>query len=158
MTASIHRISFSEVKTILEQVLGLPKGDSFDLIPSQIHRKALDSDIVLQWKVLDNWLDFENGDIELSDSFLIESIFHKIQPKGPVYIVTDECFSERLAYVIESSNLDKFVSEVYHEIHQIEFFQPMDYIFLCPEIQLLSMLHHEGQVTQYQNHHLLGES
>lgn len=149
MKPTFKKISFEKAKDSIERIFG-STSESWELVPDDIHRLALSAGLSLNWTEVKDWADFEYGTNYPSDNFFIETIFKEIKPNGLVYIVTDECFEDRQAYEVETIELDRFIAETYPEIYCMEFFQPADYIFICPSIQMIGMLHHEGLVTKYQ--------
>jgi hypothetical protein len=68
--------------------------------------------------------------------------------KGNVYIITDECFKDKLAYKIETKKLFDFINN-YDKINKIKFLEPADYIFIFTEENILIIVHHEGYYTKY---------
>jgi hypothetical protein len=61
---------------------------------------------------------------------------------GPIDILTHTHHWE--SYRIDYSNLQLFIAEVYPELNQESFFQPLDTIFFSFNDRYISMIHHEG--------------
>jgi hypothetical protein len=145
----VERIDFETVKKDISQIFASACLDNWDLIPDSIHHLAATQGIDLNWKNIANWTDFEEGRIDFEEADFLEFAFYSYKPEGLVYLVTNNCFKSRDAYSIDSRDLLDFVKTIDELEGEVTFVQPMDYVFINPERKLVTLIHHEGQVTQY---------
>src|SRR5690606_10992108 len=96
-----------------------------------------------------NWPEFEEGQIDFEEEHFLDLAFYKHKPQGQIYLVTDSCFKTREAYSVDSGKLLDFVRNIDQVENEVPFVQPSDYVFINPEQKLITLIHHEGQVTQY---------
>ena len=150
MNTAYRKIPFERVKDSIEQIFQCSKANRWELVPDQVQGLADAAGVKLEWTPIEGWTDFEYGRLVHENSSLLNSIFKEIKPSGQIIIVTDECFNGHEAYQVVTHDLEDFISKVYPKIHGMDFFQPMDYLFICPDIKMIAILHHEGQVTQYE--------
>ncbi|MBX2983965.1 MAG: hypothetical protein KF843_14905 [Flavobacteriales bacterium] len=149
---TIEKISFDKVKKEIEEIFPSATSGKWDLVPEDINKLAQSSGLKLQWNSTDWWTSFERGETEVSDDKFFNVLFKKIEPTdGKVIIVTDECFTDRLAYFIDFKDLKNFSKSIYPNIHKMDFIQPLDYIFVFPSDKLLTIMNHEGYVMQFKN-------
>jgi len=122
---------------------------SLTLNPDAIHRYAEQAGKTLEWEPCEWWEGF--GLNKYSDAEIMDFILgpYKLE-SGDAIIVTDECWPDQEAYVVASERILEFIEEDYSEMHNMEFFQPSDTIFLFPSQSLLIVLHHEGCVARYE--------
>lgn len=147
-----NKISFTTVKAEVERMFNTSSLNEWDLIPDSIIKLANNAGIQLQYTKIDWWESFEYGDKEVSDEVFFNVLFHSLKPSETnVIIVTDECFEDKSAYSLNYRDLPQFVTNTYPDIHQMDFFQPHDFLFIFPVDRLLIVLHHEGYVMQFQN-------
>ena len=145
----VQLIDFEKIKEEILEIFPSAYLDDWDLIPDLIHRLAATQGIDLIWREVPNWTDFEAGRIDFSEDEFLEFAFYRNKPKGQVFMVTDNCFKNRKAYGLNSGYLLDFVSNIDEIDGEISFVQPSDYVFVNPEQKLVTLIHHEGQVTQY---------
>jgi hypothetical protein len=146
------KIPFTAVKAEVERILSLSTTNNWDLVPDSINKLANSAGIQLQWTKIDWWSSFEYGHKDISNEAFFSVLFPLFVPKdNHVIIVTDECFEDKFAYSLNFQDLPEFVANRYPEIHQMDFFQPHDFLFIFPVDGLLIVLHHEGFVMHYQN-------
>jgi hypothetical protein len=145
----VQKVDFDHVATSLRRILSISTDKELKLIPNYVYKTATEQGIILEWKNIEKWQKFKSGDYEFKDDEFIRIAFSGLQPEGKIYIVTDECFEDQKAFVVEYSDLKEFIQEIYPEIYQMDFEQPFDFIFVNPEKEIFSMIHHEGLVTQY---------
>ena len=146
------KIPFDRVKAEVASIFPTATLDKWNLVPDDIHKLADSAGIKLQWNKIDWWTSFEYGHIDVSDDKFFSVLFEQIKPTDTkVIIVTDECFADQSAYYLDFKDLTEFAATTYPDIHQMEFFQPLDFIFICPSDRLLTILHHEGIVMQFKN-------
>ena len=158
MTTILHglmmyeKIPFDRVKAEVESIFPTATLDKWDLVPDSIHKLADNAGIKLQWNKIDWWTSFEYGHIDVSDDKFFSVLFEQVKPTDTkVIIVTDECFKDKLAYYLDFKDLIEFAATTYPDIHQMDFFQPHDFIFIFPVDRLLTILHHEGYVMQFKS-------
>ena len=145
------KISFNTVKQELEKILGEPSLDIWEFLPDQIHQLAKSAGVELDWTPVKNWTGFEYGYLDISDEEFLKTIFKNSKPLGRVMIVTDDCFEDKKAFQVEANMLVRFISDTYPDMYDLDFFQPNDYIFVCPDVQMVAVLHHVGFVMQYES-------
>jgi len=121
------------------------------LDPISIIKCAESVGINIPMKPFDNWDSYEYGNLDISDEEFLIKLFSSTEPKfGRTIIITDVCFKDNHGYIIEEGCLYNFVDEIYPEIHNEGFFQPLDIIFIFPEIKSLVILYHEGLIIEYE--------
>lgn len=146
-----NKISFDSVKAEFESIFPATSLEKWDLVPDSISKLADNSGIKLQWNKIDWWGSFESGRTEVSADEFFNVLFAQFKPTDTnLFIVTDECFKDKLAYSMNFKALKEFAG-IYPDIHQMAFFQPQDIIFAFPDERLLTVLHHEGYVMQFKN-------
>jgi len=116
MTETYKKISFEKVRSIIEKILGCSIKDKLELDPDEIHRLAENNGIKLNWKPIENWTKFEYGQVDIDEKDFLEIIFKNIKPVGQIAIVTDKCFREKEAYLVDGKNLENFISNIYPDI------------------------------------------
>lgn len=141
---------FDQVKLEVEKIFLPSEFTNWSFLPEDIYSLAVSAGIQPQQKKIDAWGLFENGRIDFSDDMFFNSLFEKIKLlENTVIIITDECFIDSSAYALAGKYLTEFASTTYPEIHQADFFQPSDMIFIFPDDQRLIILHHEGYVLEF---------
>ena len=144
------KIPFEKVREEIKRMFPNSTIEKWDLIPNDIGRLAYSAGIIFSWKEVDWWNAFEYGNKEFGVKKFLSILFPgPIPGNSEVIIVTDECFADKSAYQLRYENLEIFCDTVYPKIHQMEFFQPLDFIFLFVQHKLLIVLHHEGLVTHF---------
>ncbi len=102
--------------------------------------------MAIEYHHIPNWLDFERSfgpEVYISDAEFLALLFDKANPlEGPIDILTHTHHWE--AYRIDYSNLELFIADVYPELNQEDFFQPLDTVFFSFNDCYISMIHHEG--------------
>ena len=79
-------------------------------------------------------------------------MFESIKPlSSPIIIVTDECFLQEKAFVVDLIEIENFIINDYPKMFGMDFFQPSDYLFIFPTQNQLIMLHHDGFITKLQS-------
>jgi len=122
----------------------------FKLTPDEISKVFEKSNKKLKWEKIENWEPFECGNTNISDEYFIGKMLKgNYKMEGLVYIITDECFTDMMAYSIDSIELDEFIKNEYFNLHHICFFQPEDIIFFQPNERFISILHHAGFIGYY---------
>ena len=145
-----EKIPFDRVKAEVESIFTTTTLDKWDLVPDSIYKLADNAGVKLQWNKIDWWTSFEYGHLEVSGNKFFSVLFEQIKPSdNKVIIVTDECFKDKFAYYLDFIDIIEFIETTYPDIHQMDFFQPEDFIFIFPVDKLLTILHHEGFVMQF---------
>jgi hypothetical protein len=148
-----EKVSFANVRQFIERIFESKKiTGSLNLTPDSIHKFAELLGIQLKWRPILNWTDcFENNTYEYTDQDFLEIAFAKVKPSsGQTIIITDECFKDEMAFSIASfKDLIQFMDIVYPNLFNTQFPQPSDFIFIQPDIDLITMIHHEGVRTKY---------
>ncbi|RAV98073.1 hypothetical protein [Pseudochryseolinea flava] len=145
----MERIKFGTIKKEIQDIFPSANLENWDLIPESIHQLAASQGTDLQWERISNWIEFEEGQLEFEEEEFLSLAFYKHKPRGQIYLVTDSCFKTREAYRVDSDQLVDFVRNIDQVENEIPFVQPSDYVFINPEQKLVTLIHHEGQVTQY---------
>ncbi|HYF66616.1 MAG TPA: hypothetical protein VD884_00710 [Ohtaekwangia sp.] len=145
----MERIKFDTIKKEIQDIFPSANLDDWDLIPDSIHRLAASQGTDLPWKRISNWEEFEEGQMDFEDEDFLNLAFYKHKPQGQIYLVTDNCFKTREGYALDSTELLDFVNNIDQLDNEIPFVQPLDYVFINPQQKLITLIHHEGQVTQY---------
>lgn len=146
-----NKIPVDSVKEEVERLFPTATLDNWDLVPDDLHKLAESAGIELHWKKIDWWTTFEYGHTEIPDNLFFSILLEQIPlTDTEVLIVTDECFNDNMAYVMNLTDLKTFIETTYPELHQTDFFQPNDMLFIFPEYNQLVMLHHEGYFLQFQ--------
>lgn len=143
------RIKFETIRKEILTIFPSASLNTWDLTPDSIHQLAATQGIDLDWRGIPNWTDFEAGRIDYDENQFLNFAFYKHTPLGQMYVVTDNCFKTREAYQIKSNDLMPFVKELEQLSNESPFVQPADYLFINPDQKLVTIIHHEGQVTQY---------
>jgi hypothetical protein len=108
---TVEKTEFEKVKKLIARIFPSAYLDTWDLIPESIHQFAATGGIVLKWKKMDNWADFEIGEIDFEEIEFLDYAFYVHKPTGPIYVVTDQC-KARKAYRMASDQLLKFVRSI----------------------------------------------
>jgi hypothetical protein len=145
----MERIKLETIKNEIQDIFPSASLDNWDLIPDSIHQLAASQGTDLHWDSISNWEEFEEGKIDFEEEEFLNLAFYKYKPQGQIYVVTDNCFKAREAYVLDSNELLDFVRNIGQLENEIPFVQPLDYVFINPEQKLITLIHHEGQVTQH---------
>lgn len=145
----MERIKFEAVKKKVQEIFSNAFLENWDLIPSSIHQLAATQGTHLDWKKVPNWTDFEEARRDFEEDEFLKLAFYKHKPEGLIYLVTDYCFKTREAYGVDSKHLLNFVKNIDQLENEFQFVQPMDYVFINPDQKLITLIHHEGLVTQY---------
>lgn len=147
------RIPFKMVELEVKKIFGNQIDErQLNLVPNSIDDFANDSGVHLKWRPIKRWFEcFELGTYEYSDEDFLEIAFAKVKPSnGLTIIITDECFRDNMAFSIPYfKNIIYFMENEYPILFNMQFAQPSDFIFIQPEIKLITMIHHEGFRTKY---------
>jgi hypothetical protein len=132
-------------KKLLEQFFPTTNEWRNDITPDGIYMYAKKEGYDLRWARIPDWEGYEYRCIDIDDdTFLSYLIEEGLVLEGPLDIITHFCFPERIAYQISFNDLEKFIKEVYPEIVQADFFQPLDLLLISFPDKFISMIHHEG--------------
>ncbi|ADL51388.1 hypothetical protein [Clostridium cellulovorans] len=147
----INKITFESVSAKIVECfnLGNPlKGP--DLVPNKLGDAFEESRKNLIWEKVLDWELFESGVIDISDEDFIQLLFNgKCTKSGLLYIITDFCFSDKMAFCISHSDLEEFITTEYPKLCQMSFFQTEDIIFFKPNEKFITYLHHSGFIAHY---------
>lgn len=146
---TMERINFETIKKEIQHIFPSARLEDWDLIPDSIHQLAASQGTDLQWQRISNWAEFEEGRIDFEEEDFLNLAFYEHKPQGQTYVVTDSCFKTREAYGVDSEKLLDFVRNIDEVQNEIPFVQPLDFVFVNPKQKLITLIHHEGQVTQY---------
>ena len=127
-------------------------GLHLNLTPDSIGKFAEQSGVHLKWRPIVNWLEcFQFNTYEYSDEDFLEIAFAKVKPSsGKTLIVTNESLRDNMIFSITYfKDMINFMENEYPRLFNMQFAQPSDFIFLQPEIKLITMIHHEGVRTKY---------
>lgn len=157
MTSTIHfeRPSFAEIAATIRRIIPIADGPDFTLTPDSIHSYIEKGSAELLWQRIPDWESFEWGMREISDEEFVKLLFSPRRPSDDetVVVVTDECFygTEQRGFSFRFRDLLAFAQDVYPHLvpRPMDFFQPLDIIFIAEESRLLIILHHEGYRTQF---------
>ena len=148
-----EKISFTIVRQLIEEIFESKNNSAdLDLTPDSIHKFAELSGIQLKWRPILNWADcFESNSYEYTDKDFLEIAFAKVKTSnGQTIVVTDECFKDKMAFsILNFNDMIEFMDVVYPHLFNMQFAQPSDFIFIQPDIHLITMIHHEGVRTKY---------
>jgi len=150
MKQILHRIPFVEVCNEVTNLLGSEPINVSDLTADGLYQLFERNRVKLEWEPVKNWEKFEQGLLDIPSLTFLEIIFKDLTPTGQILVLTDECFKDEMAFVVEADNLGKFINEAYPNTYNMDFFQPLDTVFICPKSNIISILHHEGLVANYQ--------
>lgn len=126
--------------------------DKLNLSPDSISVFAELSGATLKWRPILNWVGcFEFNTSEFTDKDFLQIAFTKVNPSnGQTIVVTDECFKDQMAFsIFQFKDMIHFMGTIYPELFDMHFAQPSDYIFIQPQVKLITMVHHEGVRTKY---------
>lgn len=150
-----EKVSFDFIRKIVERIFGNENSAyQLALTPESINEFAALSGVKLKWQPILNWVNcFEHNTYEYTEQEFLNIAFLNINHShGQTIILTDECFKESLAFSIGNfDDVIQFMETVYPTLFKMQFCQPSDFIFLQPDIGLISMIHHEGVVTTFIN-------
>lgn len=144
-----ERISFDKVREVINQIIGYEPVDSYELIPNEIFCVIEETGIILEGQQISGWKDIENGEKDLTTTELLAQTNIPLHSDIKTIIVTDECFKDKMAYVVRNSDLVDFADNVYPELHDMNFVQLFDLILINPDMKIISMIHHEGILMEY---------
>ena len=141
------KVGFKTVKAEIERIFNCGKEQKdWNLVPDEIHILAESSGVQLKWDEIANW---NNEKHDYSDDEFLEIAYIKDFTSENIYIITDECFKDGMAFSVATVDLISFIEIVYNEEMRMEFPQPSDFIFVQPTNNLITMIHHEGVRTKY---------
>jgi hypothetical protein len=116
------KVPFKVVKAEIERIFNCNKiNKDWNLTPDEIGNLADSNGIKLVWTEIDNW---HRNDYDYSDNEFLEIAFIKDFCAEKLYIITDECFKDRLAFSVAPAELTLFIESVYNEEFNMEFPQP----------------------------------
>ena len=142
-----EKIAFRLVEKFVKKIFN-DENNSNNLIltPDSINKFAELSGTSLKWRPILNWYAFE-----YSDQDFLEIAFTKVKPSnGQTIIVTHECFKDQMAFLIFNfKDMIPFMEVVYPNLFNMDFPQSHDFIFIQPDIELITMIHHEGHRTKF---------
>ncbi len=146
-----EKIPFLEVQKIIQRIFNNDSVDQLFLTPDSIHSFAEFSGIQLKWRPILNWTKFETTSFDYSEQDFLDIAFAKTHPcEGRTIIVTDECFKDKMAFsIFRFKDIIEFMEDSYPALFNMQFQQPSDFIFIQPDIDLITMIHHEGQRTKF---------
>ena len=144
-----ERISFDKVRKVINQIIGYEPEDSYELIPNEIFCVIEETGIILEGQQINGWTDLENGKKDLTTTELLAQTNIPLHSDSKTIVVTEECFKDKKAYVVLSSDLVDFADNVYPDLHEMDFVQPFDIILINPDRKIISMIHHEGILMEY---------
>jgi len=100
---------------------------------------------------LDYWLEWEEGNIEVSPQQFMESIFPIISDINdtPVILLFDDCFTCGFVFSLKLSYLFGFYESFLFAEPFCTLFQPFDHIFYFPAERRLLVVHHEGKFVDF---------
>lgn len=145
-----NKISFDDIRTKIEKLFpgSIIKKEFLD--PSSIYYAAKSVGIELTYEKIDEWVLFEYGSEEHDEDDLVGFIFGTTDIQlGKIIIVTDECFREKQGYLVEQEDFLTFIKKTYPELLNMDFFQPLDTIFIFPDDKSIVAIHHEGYILKY---------
>jgi hypothetical protein len=143
------KVSFDIVKNKLETMFNGQIQDKWDLTPDNIGKFLANIGIELEWKKIENWEKFEIGKHIIPNGYFINLLFSGADfESGNVFIITEECFKDKMAHCIESNKLTGFIDS-YKNNYGMDFFQPFDYIFIFYDKPKIVLLHHGGYYSEY---------
>lgn len=146
------RVPFDVVKKEIGKIFPSASLYDWNLLPEDINLLAESLGVELQWNPINWWTSFEQGEIEVSEDNFFHALFKGFKPtNNKVLIVTDECFEARSAYSVNFEDLLNFSKSIYPNIHQMDFVQPLDYIFVFPSEKYLIVINHEGFLMHFKN-------
>ena len=144
---TFSRNPFSIVKHEIQRIFNCENySKHWELLPEDIQRLSLANGIALTWVNTPNW---DNEDYNYSNEEFLNIAYINVFSSKRIYLVTDECFKTKEAFCITSTDLIAFIEEFYEAEYHMEFPQRLDFIFVVPEENFLSILYHEGVRTQY---------
>lgn len=141
------KVPFKTVQAEIKRIFNCghsPK--ELNLTPDEISRLAELNGIELKWTPIFNW---DNEDYNFSDEEFFEIAFLKNFTSERIFLITDECFNDKMAFFVAPVDLIPFIEHVYNGEFKMEFPQPSDFIFIQPATNLITMIHHEGMRTKY---------
>ena len=148
-----EKITFESVRQLIEKIFqGQNTVSNLNLGPDSIHKFAELSGIDLKWRPILNWGNcFEDNTYEYSVQDFLEIAFAKVKPSsGETIILTSECFKDEMAFsIFNFKDVIQFMDVVYPNLFDMQFPQPSDFIFIQPDIDLITMIQHEGVRTKY---------
>jgi hypothetical protein len=150
----LDKITEDEIKKAIGALFPNAVKSIWYLDPDSIHSLAESSGVNLVWKKIGWWNIFDRGHHNeiISYEKFCESIFTKTKSENEsVWVVLDPSyFNEDFAYSIKFKDLKTFVEVAFPQIYNLDFVEPFDYIFYFPADKHLVMIHHHGEVTDFQ--------
>ncbi|MEO7533664.1 MAG: hypothetical protein ABIU30_07460 [Ferruginibacter sp.] len=148
-----EKLRLAMVELEIKKIFGNDNnGQKLNLTPDSIGEFAEQSGVRLKWRPIINWLEcFQFNSYEYSDEDFLQIAFAKVKPSnGKTIVVTDECFQDNMAFLItQFKDMIYFMEHEYPRLFNMQFPQPSDFIFIQPQIKLITMIHHEGLRTKY---------
>jgi len=150
---TLKQIPLDIVKNEIEKIFPAFSLDKWHLSPDGINELAESAEVNLTWRHIKWWDKFEYGDIDVSNEEFFKILFEQIRPtKGELIVVVENHIKDKTAYCMGYHDLHEFVETIYPNIYEMDFFQPSDCIFIFPNDNLITILHHSGYVMQFKNY------
>lgn len=149
---TFERITFEETKSIIQDILGSQSHADFDLTPDGIFFLTQEMNYVFERTVIPNWNSFETGTQDFSAKEFMALTQINLNTDEPVIVIFDECFREQKAFKTPGSDFIFFAEHTYPGHYKMDFVQALDFIFIQPSQNLISMIHHEGVILENCNH------
>jgi hypothetical protein len=154
-TVLFERPTFAEIVAAFRRAFPVAGEPEVILTPDSIHNYIAKGGVELLWQRVPGWESYEWGHSDILDEEFVRLLFSPRQPSDDesIIVVTHECFydSEQRGFTFRFRDLLAFAREIYPQIvsRQMDFFQPADTIFIAEQSGILTLLHHEGQKTQF---------
>jgi hypothetical protein len=133
-------IGISEFTRNISKVLHLPLKEKSDLLPSVLFDKIKDTTQGLTWTSIPRWSLFEHGNEEWGMGEFLALVQYK--EGDELQILTDCLYQDDEAVLYKNIDRSTF-EDAYGDKYGEEFFQPLDYVVIKNNEQVI-LLHHEG--------------
>jgi len=148
----IERPAFNDIILAMRRAFSIEE-DPQELTPDLLADWLLRNGVSLNWEHIPNWERYESGEFDYDDEMFLQLLFSPQKPNSGenVFIITDDCFSDRRGFIVNAHDLLDFARNHYPKVWHspATFFQPLDMIFFAEKSKLLVLLHHSGVKAQY---------
>ena len=152
---NFEKIHHEQVKKLIEELFHIAPKTKWALQPEAIVKLAASAGVRLEWRDL-GWeaiFETEEGYQERTFERFKNTLFAHYEPgNGPVVITPDISFIKQdFSFLIDSRDLEEFVNETFPGMYNVDFIEPIDYVFYFPEDKYLILIHHHDEIAEYRS-------
>ena len=148
----ISKIPFEQILSYARRSVVKDELKDLTLTPSSIYHHIGQNS---QWIAIPNWSSFEQGDVDFDVSQLTHlfAVLDFDYACCDLIVVTDQEWADKQGFLIQGNDLATFINW-YEEYRQMDFWQPLDYVFFNRSTGEWVLIHHEGMATKLIRSHL----